>query len=133
VGARRSVQAWEVFHARSAVVLAAAAYGLQAIDMVSVDFRDLEALKAEALFGAGLGYTGKQVIHPAQVGPVQAAFTPDEAAVDAARRLVDAYEAHQKEGRGAFALDGRMIDLPLVRAAQNVLARAEAGQECTAR
>jgi citrate lyase beta subunit len=128
VGATRTVQAWEVFHARSALVMAAAAYGLQAIDMVSVDFRDLEALAAEARFGAGLGYTGKQVIHPAQVGPVQAAFTPDEAAVAAARTVVEAYEAHQKEGRGAFALQGKMIDLPLVRAAQNVLARAEAAQ-----
>jgi citrate lyase beta subunit len=126
LGATRTPQAWEVFHARSALVLAAAAYGLQAIDMVRVDFRDLEALAAEARFGAGLGYTGKQVIHPAQVGPVQAAFTPDEEAVAAARKLVEAFEIHRKEGRGAFALDGRMIDLPLVRAAQNVLARAEA-------
>jgi citrate lyase beta subunit len=126
IGATRTPQAWEVFHARSAVVTAAGAFGLQAIDMVRVDFRDLEALAAEARFGAGLGYTGKQVIHPAQVEPVQSAFTPDSAAVQDARALVAAFEAHRQEGRGAFALEGRMIDLPLVRAAQNVLARAEA-------
>ncbi len=126
LGATRTRAAWEVFYARSAVVLTAAAFGLQAIDMVSIDFRDIEALRAEARFGAQLGYVGKQVIHPNQVGPVQEVFTPDEAAIEAARRLVTAFEAHQREGKGAFAIDGRMVDLPLVRAAQNVLARAQA-------
>jgi citrate lyase beta subunit len=125
LGALRTREAWEVFYARSAVVTAAAAFGLQAIDMVSVDFKDLEALTEEARFGARLGYTGKQVIHPNQVAPVQAAFTPDKAAVDEARRLVEAFEAFQKEGKGAFALEGKMVDMPLVRAARNVLARAE--------
>jgi citrate lyase beta subunit len=126
LGAVRTPAAWEVFYARSAVVNAAAAYGLQAIDMVSVDFRDLEALGEEAAFGAHLGYTGKQVIHPAQVAPVQEAFTPDEAAVARARHLVEAFQAHQDQGAGAFALDGRMIDMPLVKAAEGVMARARA-------
>jgi citrate lyase beta subunit len=126
VGASRSPEAWEVFTARSLVLMHAKASGLQAIDMVSVDFRDLDRLRREAAFGARLGYTGKQVIHPAQVGPVQQAFTPDDEAVGQARRLVDAFEAHQKEGRGAFALDGKMIDMPLVRAARGVLERARA-------
>lgn len=126
LGATRTREAWEVFYARSAVVLAAAAFGLQAIDMVSIDFRDLEALRAEARLGAQLGYAGKQVIHPNQVGPVQEAFTPDDAAIEAARRLIAAFEAYQREGKGAFAVEGRMVDLPLVRAAQNVLARARA-------
>lgn len=126
LGAMRTPAAWEVFYARSAVVLTAAAFGLQAIDMVSIDFRDLDALRAEARFGAQLGYVGKQVIHPNQVGPVQEAFTPDEAAIEAARRLIAAFEAHQRQGKGAFAVEGRMVDLPLVRAAENVLARARA-------
>ena len=118
--------ALELLYARSAVLTACAAYGLQAIDMVSVDFQDLEALGREARFGAHLGYTGKQVIHPRQVAPVQAAFTPDQAAIEFARRLVQAFQAHQAQGRGAFALDGRMIDMPLVKAAQGVLERARA-------
>jgi len=125
-GALRTPQAWEVFTARSLVVMHARACGLQAIDMVTVDYRDLERVRAEALFGAQLGYTGKQVIHPAQVRPVQEAFTPDDEAVEKARLLVEAFEAHQKEGRGAFALDGKMIDKPLVKAAQGVLERAQA-------
>jgi citrate lyase subunit beta-like protein len=81
IGARRTPAALELLYARSAVVAACAAYGLQAIDMVTVDFEDLEALRREASFGAQLGYTGKQVIHPNQVAPVQAAFIPDEAAI----------------------------------------------------
>ncbi|HTX92673.1 MAG TPA: CoA ester lyase [Anaerolineales bacterium] len=126
LGAVRTKEAWEVFYTRSAVVTAAAAFGLQAIDMVSVDFKNLETLAGEARFGASLGYTGKQVIHPNQVAPVQAAFTPDGTAIAEAKRLVDAFEAHQKDGRGAFAVDGKMIDMPLMRAARNVLARAQA-------
>jgi citrate lyase beta subunit len=126
VGATRTPGAEELLYARSAVVAACAAFDLQAIDMVTVDFQDLEALRREALFGAQLGYSGKQVIHPIQVAPVQQAFTPDEAAIASARRLVEAFELHQAAGSGAFALDGRMIDRPLVTAAQGVLERARA-------
>jgi citrate lyase beta subunit len=57
---------------------------------------------------------------------VQEAFTPGTAAVESARRLIEAFEASQEDDRGAFALDGRMIDMPLVKAARNVLARADA-------
>jgi citrate lyase subunit beta-like protein len=126
IGATRTPVGLELLYARSAVVTACAAYGLQAIDIVSVDFTDLEALRQEARFGVQLGYAGKQVIHPNQVALVQEAFTPDEAAIDSARRLVEAFQAHQSQGTGAFALDGRMIDMPLVKAAKSVLARAEA-------
>jgi len=93
---------------------------------VAIDFKDLEAIRREATIGAQLGYSGKQVIHPDQVASVQEAFTPSPAAIAHARRLVEAFEEYQKEGKGVFALDGKMIDLPLVRAAQNVLARARA-------
>jgi citrate lyase beta subunit len=126
VGATRTPAALELLYARSAVVAACAAYELQAIDMVTVGFKDLEAVRREASFGAQLGYTGKQVIHPNQVAPVQEAFTPDEAAIESARRLVEAFESHQSRGSGAFALDGRMIDKPLVMAAERVLERARA-------
>jgi citrate lyase beta subunit len=126
IGATRTPGAEELLYARSAVVMACAAYALQAIDMVSIDFKDLEALRREARFGAQLGYAGKQIIHPNQVAPVQEAFTPDEAAIESARRLVEAFEAHQAKGSGAFALDGRMIDMPLVKAAERILERARA-------
>jgi len=126
IGALRTTEGWEVLYARSAVVTAAAAYGLQAIDIVTIDFRDVEKIRQESLFGARMGYTGKQIIHPNQVAPVQETFTPDDESIAHARRLVEAFEEHQQKGAGAFALDGKMIDMPLVKAAQNVLARAKA-------
>jgi len=130
IGAVRTPAAWEVFHARSAVVLAAAANSLQAIDMVTIDFKDMENLCREAEFGASLGYTGKQVIHPNQVTPVQQAFTPDPAAIAHARRIIASFEASQEQGKGAYALDGdKMIDLPLVKSARLVLRRAGLADE----
>ena len=126
IGARRTKEGTEVLYARSAVVTACAANDLQAIDMVYIDFRDVEGLRAEAEQGAGLGFSGKQVIHPNQVGVVQEAFSPSSEAIEYAQRLVDAFSASQKEGRGAFALDGRMIDMPLLKNAQKVLDRAKA-------
>jgi citrate lyase beta subunit len=126
IGATRTPEALELLYARSAVVTACAAYGLQAIDIVSINFKDVEALRREAHFGAQLGYAGKQIIHPNQVAPVQEAFTPDEAAIESARRLVKAFEAHQSKGSGVFGLDGRMIDMPLVKAAEGILERARA-------
>jgi citrate lyase beta subunit len=73
-----------------------------------------------------LGYTGKQLIHPDQVPLVHAVFTPKDEEIAQARRIVEAYEAHQAGGAGAFALDGKMVDAPVVRQAELVLERARA-------
>ncbi len=126
IGATRTPEAIELLYARQAVVTTCGAYGLQAIDIVTIDFKDLDFVQKEAEFGAQLGFSGKQIIHPAQVGPVQAAFTPSESAVAHAQQLVDLFEASQKQGKGAFAMDGRMIDLPIVKNARGVLERAKA-------
>lgn len=126
VGATRTPQAIELLYARQSVLTAAAAYGLQAIDIVAIDFKDLERVRVEAEFGASLGFTGKQIIHPAQVQPVQSAFTPSAEAIAHARRIVEGFAASQSEGKGAFALDGKMIDKPLVDNAEKVLERAKA-------
>ena len=125
VGATRTKEAIEVLYARSAVVAACAANDLQAIDMVYIDFRDIEGLRVEAQQGAGLGFSGKQVIHPNQVVPVQEAFTPSDEAIAYAQRVVETFTASQKEGKGAYALDGKMIDMPLLKNAQKVLDRAK--------
>jgi citrate lyase beta subunit len=126
IGATRTKEAIEVLYARSAVVTACAANDLQAIDMVYIDFRDLEGLRLEAQQGTGLGFSGKQIIHPNQVAPVQEAFTPSPEAIEYAQRVVEAFTTSQKEGRGVFALDGKMIDMPLLKNAQKVLDRAKA-------
>ena len=126
VGATRTEDSMEVLYARSAVVAACAANDLQAIDMVYIDFRDIEGLRLEAERGAGLGFSGKQIIHPNQVSVVQEAFTPSDEAITYAQRVVAAFEDSQKQGKGAFALDGKMIDMPLLKNAQKVLERAKA-------
>lgn len=126
MGATRTSAGWEVFYARSAVVTAAAAYALQAIDTVFVDLSDLEGLAQECAFARTLGYTGKLAIHPGQVEVINREFSPTADAVAAARRLIDAHDDAQAQGLGAFELDGRMVDMPMVRAAQSVLRRARA-------
>lgn len=125
LGARRTREGWEIFHARSHVALAARAHGLLAIDTVFVDLQDLDGLATEARQARDMGYTGKMAIHPRQVAVIQEAFSPTPEEIQAARRLVEAFQAHQEAGAGAFALDGKMVDMPMVRAAQKVLALAE--------
>ncbi len=124
IGATRTPASWEVFYARSAVVTAAAAFRLQAIDGVYLNLDDPEGCYEEAKRAAEMGYTGKMAIHPKQIEPLHRAFTPTDEEIAAARRVVEAAAAHQAEGVGAFALDGRMVDQPIVNEAQHVLAKA---------
>jgi citrate lyase beta subunit len=126
IGATRTQPGWEVFYARSALVTHAAAFDLQAIDMVYVDFRDIPGLRAEATQGLQMGFAGKQIIHPNQVQPVQEAFTPGEDEIRRAKRIYEAAHRHAQAGEGAFSLDGKMVDAPIVKAAQRVLERARA-------
>jgi citrate lyase beta subunit len=126
IGAKRTKDATEVLYARQAVVTACAANDLQAIDMVFIDFRDNEGLRVEAEQGAGFGFSGKQIIHPNQVAIVQEAYAPSADAIEYAMRIVESFETSQREGKGAYALDGKMIDMPLLKNAQKVLDRAQA-------
>ena len=125
IGATRTREAMEVFYARSAVVLHAAAFGLQALDMVFFDFTPQQGLRHEALEGARMGFVGKQIIHPNQIAPVQEMFTPSAQEVAQAQRVVEAYAEHEAQGAGSFALDGRLVDMPVVRLARQVLERAK--------
>jgi citrate lyase subunit beta-like protein len=126
IGAKRTKEATEVLYARQAVVTASAANDLQAIDMVFIDFRDEDGLRLEAEQGVGFGFSGKQIIHPDQVSVVQEAFTPSDEAIRYAIRVIETFEESQSEGKGAYALDGKMIDMPLLKNAQKVLDRARA-------
>lgn len=126
LGATITPAGHESLYARSTLIIHAVAFGLQAIDSVDVDLQDIEGLVQHATQSMQMGFTGKQAIHPRQIEPINAVFTPTDEAIAAARRLVEAYEEHQAGGRGAFALDGKMVDMPIIRAADNVLARARA-------
>lgn len=126
IGAVRTPGGWEVFYARSALVLHAAAFDLQALDMVYVAIHDSAGLRRESLQAAEMGFSGKQIIHPNQVAPVQESFTPADAQIAEALRIEQAFKQHQDAGRGVFAIDGKMIEAPVVKAAQRVLTRARA-------
>ncbi|CAG8799746.1 23435_t:CDS:2, partial [Gigaspora rosea] len=77
--------------------------------------------------GREMGYVGKQAIHPRQIDIIQKMFLPDIQDVERAARIVYGYEQHSKKGIGAFDLDGKMIDLPMVKWAERILARALTG------
>lgn len=115
--------AWEpLLHARATLVTAAAAAGLAAIDVPWLDVADAPGAAAETQRVAALGYTGKALIHPSQVGPVHAAFAPTPEALAWAQRVVQATTIDSS----ALLLDGRLVDRPVVLAAQRLLRRARA-------
>jgi citrate lyase beta subunit len=127
IGATRTPAGWEVFYARSAVVTHAKAFGLQAIDTVFIDLTaPPEDITVETRLALKMGYTGKLAIHPKQVEPIQAVFTPTPDAVTSAQRLINAHNAQQAQGTGVFEYEGKMVDMPMVRAAMSIVERARA-------
>jgi len=109
-------------HARSAVLLAAAAHGKPAIDAVYVNIPDLAGLAAESEDAAASGFTLKGCIHPSQVAVVRTAFQADEAQVAWARRVIAAARDAGARDKGAIKVDGQMVDAPLIRQAEAILA-----------
>ena len=109
-------------HARSAVLVAASAYGRQAIDAVYVNIPDLEGLATEAEDAAASGFGLKGCIHPSQVAVVRKAFRADEAQVAWARRVIAAARDAGAGDKGAITVDGQMVDAPLIRQAEAILA-----------
>lgn len=109
-------------HARSATLLAASAHGRPAIDSVYVDIPDLDGLAAESQDAAASGFALKACIHPSQVAVIRKAFQADEAQVEWARRVLAAARDGSAHDKGAIKVDGQMIDAPLLRQAEAILA-----------
>jgi len=115
--------AWEpVLFARSRIVQAAASAGIAAFDVPFLNIHDTTGLSKETEMVKALGYSCKLAIHPAQIAPINAVFTPDPKELASAQRIVEAFK--QARG-GACQLDGRMIDVPVVKAAQRTVQLAE--------
>lgn len=112
-------------YALSRLVVAARAHGLRPLDGPMGDFKDSEGFLAQANRAAALGCDGKWAIHPTQVDLANQVFSPAEAEVAQARRILQAMAAAQAAGQGAAALDGRMVDIASVRQAEAVVAKAE--------
>jgi (S)-citramalyl-CoA lyase len=116
----RCENAWEpLLYARSRVVHAAAGAGIDCMDVPWLDLDDEAGLAREARAAAALGFGGKAAIHPRQLGAIHAAFTPSSQQVERARRIVAAYEASDS---GLVVLDGKLVELPVVRAMYRLLA-----------
>ncbi|KAK4688761.1 citrate lyase subunit beta-like protein, partial [Tremellales sp. Uapishka_1] len=126
VGLSRTDSRMELLYPRSQVVTTARAYGLQAIDLVCVKFKDPDFLRTECRDGRTLGFDGKQAIHPDQVDVIQSTYSPSEKHVLRAARIAWSFEHNDKLGKGSYSLDGAMIDMPVYKQAQKVLALAMA-------
>lgn len=122
----RSKEGTELFVARSQLLLAARAAGIAAIDSVFTDVNDEESFIAETRMIKGLGFDGKSVINPRQIRLVQEIFTPTQKEVMHAERVLAAYKDALARNSGVIALDGKMIDTPIVTRAERVLAYAAA-------
>lgn len=108
------------------MVLAARAGGLDVLDGVSNDFRDLEAFARECAEGAAMGFDGKTLIHPAQIDLANTAFSPSPEAVAEARRIVAAFAEAENAGKGVIQLDGRMVERLHLAQAQRLLGKSGA-------
>ena len=111
--------------AQTRMMVACRAYGLRPIDGPFGDFKDPDGFIAAANRAAVLGYEGKWAIHPSQIELANQVYTPSQAEVAKARRIVAAMAQAAKEGRGAVSLDGRLIDIASIRMAQALLAKAD--------
>lgn len=111
-------------YVKTLLVVAAAAYGIDAIDRVYFDLEDGEGFRAEAVEARRLGYVGKQVVHPDQVRLANEIFAPTEEELAWAREVVQAYEAAARSGRGAIRVRNRLVDAVHYRDAKRVLERA---------
>jgi malyl-CoA/(S)-citramalyl-CoA lyase len=112
--------------AQTRMLIACRAYGLRPIDGPFGDFSDGEGFRAAAQRAAVLGYEGKWAIHPSQIELANQVFTPSDAEVTRARRILEAMTQAAREGRGAVSLDGRLIDIASIRMAESLLAKAVA-------
>jgi citrate lyase subunit beta/citryl-CoA lyase len=116
----------EVHFPRSAVAVASRAAGVAALDSPYVAFRDEDGLRREIQLDLTLGFKGKFAIHPAQLEPINTMFSPRPENVAYARRVVAVWDEAEAAGRGSTSLDGKMIDVPVVKRARSLLALAEA-------
>ncbi len=132
LGIKATKDGRELLYAKGAVIIAAKAAGLAAYDTVFTDVNDLSGLLAATREAAALGFSGKAAIHPSQVPVIHEAFAPTEEEVRKARAVVRAAREAEARGAGVVALDGRMIDAPVVAQAERTLELARlAGMEGT--
>lgn len=114
-----------LLYARQKIATTCKVYGLDAIDMVNIDFKNNEGMIRQCVEGRSFGFSGKQLIHPNQIEDCNRLFSPNEKQVEWARELIVEFEKFSDAGQGAFTFRGQMIDKPLLRIAENIIKVAD--------
>jgi citrate lyase subunit beta/citryl-CoA lyase len=125
MGIQRTDMGAEVEFPRSVVAIAARSANIAALDSPFVSFKDPVSLKSDSMKARQLGYTGKFAIHPDQLAIINQTFSPSQEDIAYAITIVQGWNDAVKKGRGSFDLDGKMVDVPVVKRAQNLLALAQ--------
>ncbi len=125
IGVKKTKEGRELFFARSQIVLAARAAGIQVSDTVYSDFADTEGLKRDTEFSKSLGFDGRGVIHPLQIEHIHAIFRPSTEEIEYAQKVVAAMEEVERTGSGVASLGGKMIDAPVAKRAKRILKLAK--------
>lgn len=120
----RTPEGTELEWSRRMIVIAARAAGVDAIDLMFPRVTDDEGLRRDAQFSKDLGFDGKSVIHPNQIPVIHEIFTPSEKEIEKAQRIIAAAEDARARGLGAVSVDGRMVDVPVVKRARYILVKA---------
>ena len=125
MGMERTESETETFFARNCIAVAARAADVLALDTPYFSFRDPDGLRENASAARQYGFKGKFAIHPAQIDIINETFSPSSAEIEHARRVVEAFDEAARRGRGSTSLDGKVVDVPVVKRAQAVLELAE--------
>ena len=121
IGVKRTSEAKESFYARTRLVNACKAAGIQAIDSVFSDVGDMEGLRKAIQVSRSLGFEGMGCIHPRQISYIKNGFLPVEEEIDKAKKIILAYDDAKKHGLGVVSLGSKMIDVPVVKRAENTI------------
>ena len=130
LGVKRTKESKEIEYARQKIIAAAKANGIEAVDTPWTDTDDTDGLRKDALYAKALGMTGKALISPRHVDIVNEVFSPSKEDIEYAFRVFEALKTAKKEGKGAFSLDGKMVDKPVIlRARDNLVASGNFKEE----
>lgn len=125
MGIKRSKAGEEIFYARNRVAVACKAMRVDSIDTPFTDTNDYEGLKKDITLAKSLGMTGKSSINPRQIDTIHEVYAPTEGEILHAQRVLAAKEEAEREGKGVFSLDGKMVDAPVINRAKNIVALSE--------
>ena len=123
---KRTKEGREIEYARTRLVMAARAAGVEVYDTPFTDVNDDEGIRKDAAYAKALGFSGKASISPRHVGVINEVFSPTQADIDYAYEVMDAIALAKEQGKGAIALRGKMIDAPIVTRAEQTIAMAQA-------